>query len=76
MKNIANILICTFVFGTTLSFAGVAEDKASVSTANTLPATAPVLETPAPQKEKISTEVKYSADQKANLIGLKLKSVK
>ncbi|REA58522.1 hypothetical protein DSL64_20775 [Dyadobacter luteus] len=76
MKNIANILICTFVLGSTLTFAGQSEDKATATPVNALPASAPALESPAPQKDKLAADTKYSAEQKASLVELKLKSAK
>lgn len=76
-----NKLVTTFAFAfaliTTVSFANVTEDKAATSTIHTLPAlpaSLPVLETPAPQQVKPAKEQKYSPTQKAAIADLKLLS--
>jgi hypothetical protein len=75
MKNIVNILICTFILST-CTFADAIKDKEISTTVSTLPLTVPALETPAPRTGKAITEIKYSPDQKASLIELKMKSAK
>jgi hypothetical protein len=53
-----------------------ADEKIKVTGANNvLPASLPVLETPAPQSVKITNDTnKHSAEQKAAIVGLQLKS--
>lgn len=66
------IALFAFTLSVTLSFGHTLEDKA---TTQTLPASMPAIETPAPQKAKPVKEQKYSPEQKAVISGLKLSSV-
>ncbi len=82
MKNAKNIIavVCMAITLVTYTSANAnnttADEKAKVSnTINTLPETLPVLDTPAPQAEKKSIGTnKQNAEQKAAIVGLKLKS--
>lgn len=81
MKNAKNLLAVALVAITSAAYADnnstyTVEEKTKVAVVNnTLPATAPVLESPAPQKVKNTPDTNYSAAQKAAIVGLQLKSV-
>ncbi|GGM87748.1 hypothetical protein GCM10010967_20420 [Dyadobacter beijingensis] len=82
MKNAKNLLALALVAVTSAAYANVnstytVEEKIKVAVVtNALPVSAPVLETPAPQKEKLATDTnKHSAAQKAAIVDLQLKSV-
>ena len=89
MKNAKNVIvgalmvmtIATYANANTLNTTSVhifasAEEKIKTSSANSvLPASLPVLDSPAPLAEKNVTDAnKYNAEQKAALVELKLKS--
>lgn len=83
MKNAKNILAAVMMTMTIATYANAntnidktVEGKANVNGAvYALPETLPVLESPAPQSEKISNGTnKLNAEQKAAIVGLKLKS--
>jgi len=76
MKKLATIFVFAFALSTTISFANNAEDKATITSAQSLPASLPAIETPAPQRTKTATEQKFSPAQKAAQVDLKLTSVK
>ncbi|MGV3601533.1 MAG: hypothetical protein ACO1N1_10040 [Dyadobacter fermentans] len=82
MKNAKNLLAVALVAITSAAYANnnstyTVEEKSKVAIVNNaLPASAPVLDSPAPQKEKITADTnKHSAAQKAAIVGLQLKSV-
>lgn len=90
MKNAKNVIvgammamtIATYANANTLNKTSVhilasVEEKVKVSSVmnKVLPVTLPVLETPAPNAAKVSTDInKQSANQKAAIVGLQLKS--
>jgi hypothetical protein len=75
MKKLATIFVFALTLSTTISFGRNVEDKVTTNSVQSLPATVPVLETPAPQRTKAATEQKYSPAQKAAQVDLKLSSV-
>lgn len=82
MKNTKNLLAVALIALTSAAYANVnstytVEEKIKVAVVNNaLPASAPVLETPAPQKEKLAIDTNtLSAAQKAAIVNLQLKSV-
>ena len=82
MKNTKIMLAVALVALTSAAYANVnatytVEEKTKVAlVSNALPASAPVLETPAPQKEKLAIDTNtQSASQKAAIVNLRLKSV-
>lgn len=82
MKNAKNMLVVAMMALTTAAYANVnnatyTEEKVKVAVLNNaLPAAAPVLDSPAPQKVKNSVDTNnHSAAQKAAIVGLQLKSV-
>ena len=89
MKNAKNVIvgammamtIATYANANTLNKTSVhilasVEEKGKVSGVNkVLPVSLPVLETPAPNAAKVSTDTnKQNANQKAAIVGLQLKS--
>jgi hypothetical protein len=84
MKNAKNILVGAMVAMTIATYANAntsahiltVEEKVKVDVLNkTLPTAAPALESPAPQREKATSDVnKHSATQKAAIVGLQLTS--
>lgn len=72
MNNIRTSFAFGLALSTTLSFGNPLEDKATMSN---LPASAPIVETPAPQQVKPVKEQKYSPTQKAAIVDLKLPSL-
>ncbi|MCF0069034.1 hypothetical protein LZD49_01040 [Dyadobacter sp. CY261] len=82
MKNAKNLLAIALVALTSAAYANVnstytVEEKIKVAVvSNALPASAPAIETPAPQKEKLANDTNnHSAAQKAAIVDLQLKSV-
>ena len=83
MKNAKNMLVVAMMALTTAAYANVnnatytSEEKVKVAILNNaLPAAAPVLDSPAPQKVKNTVDTNnHSATQKAAIVGLQLKSV-
>jgi hypothetical protein len=83
MKNAKNMLVVAMMALTTAAYANVnnatytTEEKVKVAVLNNaLPAAAPVLDSPAPQKVKNTIDTNnHSATQKAAIVGLQLKSV-
>ena len=72
MKNSITTFICAMALSTTFAFANNTEDK-SLAIKNSLPASAPVIETPAPQSVKSAGDYnKYTATQKASIVELKV----
>ena len=72
MKNSITTFICAMALSTTFAFANNTEDK-SLVIKNSLPASAPVIETPAPQNVKSTGDYnKYTAAQKASIVELKV----
>ncbi|WP_229215225.1 hypothetical protein [Dyadobacter bucti] len=72
MKNSITTLVFALALSTTVAF-GNTEDKAKVSATNTLPASTPSIETPAPQhKASANDYAKYTASQKASIVELKM----
>lgn len=83
MKNAKNLLALALVALTSAAYANVnstytVEEKIKVAVvSNALPVSAPVLDTPAPQNEKLTTAANNrSAAQKAALVDLQLKGVR
>ena len=83
MKNAKNIIAAAMMAMTIATYANAntninttVEEKSKVTAAiNTLPASLPVLESPAPQVVKSSNDTnKQNAHQKAAIVGLELKS--
>lgn len=73
MKNTITTFICAMALSTTLAFADHTEDKSTAAIRNSLPASVPAIETPAPQHLKSAQEYnKYSALQKASIVELKI----
>ncbi|WP_221390328.1 hypothetical protein [Dyadobacter sp. NIV53] len=71
MKNSITTFICAMALTTTFAFANT-EDKA-VSVKNSLPASVPVIESPAPQNVKSAGAYnKYTPAQKASIVELKV----
>jgi hypothetical protein len=69
MKTTIKVLAFALALTTTATFA----DKAKVDAKLTLPASTPVLETPAPQQKKTVNEYnKYTPAQKAAIVELKV----
>lgn len=82
MKNAKNLLAVALIALTSAAYANnnstyTVEEKTKVALVNnTLPASAPVLDSPAPQKVKNTPDTNnHSAAQKAAIVGLQLKSV-
>lgn len=75
MKKLATIIVFALTLSTTISFGRNVEDKATTTSVQSLPASLPAIETPAPQRTKPATEQKYSPAQKAAQVDLKLSSV-
>lgn len=82
MKNTKNMLVAALVALTSAAYANnnstyTVEEKVKVAlVSNTLPASAPALDSPAPQKEKNTTDTNtHNAAQKAAIVGLQFKSV-
>lgn len=82
MKNAKNLLAIALIALTSAAYANnnstyTVEEKTKVAVVNnTLPASAPVLDSPAPQKVKNLPDTNnHSAAQKAAIVGLQLKSV-
>ncbi|MCE7041716.1 hypothetical protein [Dyadobacter sp. CY312] len=75
MKKLATIFVFAFALSTTISFGNNADEKATVSSVKSLPASLPAIETPAPQRTKPTAAQKYSPAQKAAITELKLSSV-
>jgi hypothetical protein len=82
MKNAKNLLAVALIALTSAAYANnnstyTVEEKIKVAVVNnTLPVSAPVLDSPAPQKVKNTTDTNnHSAAQKAAIVGLQLKSV-
>ncbi|MNY61569.1 hypothetical protein D3C86_1982620 [compost metagenome] len=82
MKNAKNMLAVALIALTSAAYANnnstyTVEEKIKVAVVNnTLPASAPVLDSPAPQKVKNTPDTNnHSAAQKAAIVGLQLKSV-
>ncbi|MCF0055999.1 hypothetical protein [Dyadobacter sp. CY356] len=77
MKN-ANIMIALILLALTIATSAIAsnEEKSKVTLINkVLPASLPVLDSPAPQRVSLSAESTKTAIQKANIVELKLKSI-
>ena len=73
MKNSIATFICAMALSTTFVFANHIEDKAMATANKALPASAPAIESPAPQNTKFTGELnKYTPAQKASIVGLKL----
>lgn len=69
MKTSVTTFICAMALGTTLVFA----NETKVDSKTVLPASTPVLETPAPQTAKTVNEYnKYTPAQKAAIVELKV----
>lgn len=82
MKNAKNLLAVALIALTSAAYANnnstyTVEEKIKVAVVNnTLPASAPVLDSPAPLKVKNTPDTNnHSAAQKAAIVGLQLKSV-
>lgn len=83
MKNAKNMLVAALVALTSAAYANVdnstytVEEKVKVAlVSNTLPASAPALDSPAPQNVKNTTDTNtHNAAQKAAIVGLQFKSV-
>lgn len=72
MKNSITTFICAMALTTSFAFANT-EDKSTAAVKNSLPASVPAVETPAPQREKSTIEYnKYTPAQKASIIELKI----
>ena len=72
MKNSITTFIRAMALTTSFAFANT-EDKSTASAKNSLPASVPAVETPAPQREKTTTDYnKYTPAQKASIVGLKI----
>ncbi|MCF2488897.1 hypothetical protein [Dyadobacter sp. CY347] len=83
MKNTRNMLVAALMAMTFATYANAnntaytVEEKVKVTGLKSLPASLPVLESPAPQKAKNSVDTNnHSASQKAAIVGLQLKSTK
>lgn len=82
MKNTRNMLVAALMAMTIATYANAnnsaytLEEKVKVTgLSKALPASLPVLESPAPQKAKNSVDTNnHSATQKAAIVGLQLKS--
>ncbi|MCF0041758.1 hypothetical protein [Dyadobacter fanqingshengii] len=82
MKNTKNLLVAALMAMTFATYANAnnsaytVEEKLKVTgLSKVLPASLPVLESPAPQKAKNSVDTNnHSATQKAAIVGLQLKS--
>ncbi|WP_138475340.1 hypothetical protein [Dyadobacter bucti] len=84
MKNAKNILVGAMMAMTIATYANAntsahiltVEEKVKLNVLNkALPASAPVLESPAPQRDKATSDInKHSATQKAAIVGLQLSS--
>jgi hypothetical protein len=72
MKNSITSFVCALALSTTFAFGNI-EDKAKFSATNTLPASTPSIETPAPQRKQATNEkANYTASQKASIVELKV----
>jgi len=72
MKTSITTFVSALALSTSVAFGNI-EDKAKVSAANTLPASTPSIETPAPQRKPATNEyAKYTASQKASIVELKM----
>ncbi|KAA0993690.1 hypothetical protein [Dyadobacter aurulentus] len=82
MKNAKTMIATAMMVLTIATYAGAnnttytIEEKTTVAVLNkALPVSLPVLDSPAPQKDKLTVDTnKHSADQKAAIVGLQLKS--
>ena len=82
MKNAKTMIATAMMVMTIATYASAnnttytIEEKTTVAVLNkALPVSLPVLESPAPQKDKLTVDTnKHSADQKAAIVGLQLKS--
>ena len=73
MKNSIATFICAMALSTTFVFANHIEDKATASVNKSLPAYAPAIESPAPQRMKSTSDLnKYTPTQKASIVDLKI----
>jgi len=72
MKNSITTFICAMALSTSLVFANT-EDKTTAAVKNSLPASIPALESPAPQRTATTVNTnKYTPAQKAAIVELKL----
>lgn len=72
MKNSITTFVCALALSTTVAFGNI-EDKAKISAVNTLPASTPSIETPAPPRKATANDyAKYTASQKASIVELKI----
>jgi len=78
MKNSIKTIALAFILGSSQVFANSLDDKMKTSDINkVLPDNIPSMETPAPEKSKVSkNQTDYSAAQKAAIVELKLESQK
>jgi hypothetical protein len=82
MKNTKTMIVAAMMAMTIATYASAenstykVEEKARITVMDkALPASLPVLESPAPQSEKLTVDTnKHSAAQKAAIVGLQLKS--
>ncbi|KQS26879.1 hypothetical protein [Dyadobacter sp. Leaf189] len=82
MKNAKTMIATAMMVMTIATYANannstyIAEEKTKVGVSSAaLPASLPVLESPAPQKDKLTIDTnKHNAAQKAAIVGLQLKS--
>lgn len=81
MKNAKTMIASAMMVMTIATYANAnntsytIEEKTKVAVLNsTLPVSLPVLDSPAPQKEKLTVDTnKHTANQKAAIVGLQLK---
>ena len=73
MKNSITTFICAMALSTSFVFADNTEDKTTSVVNKFLPASIPVVETPAPHHVKSTSDYnKYSPAQKASIVELKI----